>query len=274
MPAFTLVLESRQQLYTLDLAVCEVMSSPFTVRAGAPCPDVDLRTIDRAAELAGQVGQRRWMGICSQAERIHAVPVENGESTHEPTLARRQKPERRHDLERERRLTHAVRDGGDELGRAADASPAPHAGATRERPRALPAGQLATARIVSLEGERAVVSVGWVEADATWDASVDRLVLEGARARGERVLVEQTEDGSLLILGALRTRPTPGIDAAESYEIDADRIAIRAGSELSLTARVAGVVLRAAGEVETYADRILSRAESVHKIVGRVLRLN
>lgn len=36
----------------------------------------------------------------------------------------------------------------------------------------------------------------------------------------------------------------------------------------------AGLVVRALGEVETYADKIISRDEGVHKIVGRILRLN
>ena len=36
----------------------------------------------------------------------------------------------------------------------------------------------------------------------------------------------------------------------------------------------ASLVLRAFGQVETLADQITSRAASVHKIIGRVIRLN
>ena len=50
--------------------------------------------------------------------------------------------------------------------------------------------------------------------------------------------------------------------------------AYEAGQELSLSAQTAALVLRAAGEVETFAERIISRAEGVHKIIGRMLRLN
>ena len=141
-------------------------------------------------------------------------------------------------------------------------------------PAKLPAVQLATGKIASIEGARAVVVVSGVHVDATWDPSVSPVVLKGACARGERVLIERGADGAATIIGALRTQPTPGIDAAERYAIEAEHIAIRAGAELSLAARAATVVLRAAGEVETYADRIVARAESVHKIIGRMLRLN
>ncbi len=109
---------------------------------------------------------------------------------------------------------------------------------------------------------------------ATLDPSVHPVVIEGARARRERVLVEEAEDGSLVVLGALRAQPTPGIDAAETYAIKAKRVSLEAEEELSLSARTAALVLRAIGEVETHAERIVSRAEGVHKIIGRMLRLN
>ena len=92
--------------------------------------------------------------------------------------------------------------------------------------------------------------------------------------RGERVLAERDERGAWIILGALRTQPTPGIDAAFAYTIEADTITIRGRSEVSIVTEAAGLVVRALGEVETYADEIISRAEGVHKIVGRILRLN
>lgn len=48
----------------------------------------------------------------------------------------------------------------------------------------------------------------------------------------------------------------------------------RGEDEVTLTAHGAGVVLRALGEVETYAERIISRADGIHKIIGRMLQLN
>lgn len=129
------------------------------------------------------------------------------------------------------------------------------------------------ALVVELEGDVAVVLRGGDRVAARLDPAVHPLVIEGAIRRGERVLVA-SEGGELVVVGALRTQPTPGIDRAPEYEIAADRLRLVAGTELSLTAKTAAVVLRAIGEVETYADRVISRAEGVHKIIGRMLRLN
>jgi hypothetical protein len=147
------------------------------------------------------------------------------------------------------------------------AHPAPQAAAQR-RP------ALATAKVLEIGEEGVVVALGGAQVAATLDPSVSPVVIAGACERGERVLVEEGEDGAVVVLGALRAQPTPGIDAADEYAIRAKRVSLEASEELSLTAKAAALVLRAAGEVETYADRILTRAEGVHKIVGRILRLN
>ena len=131
-----------------------------------------------------------------------------------------------------------------------------------------------TARIVALEGETLRLAFGNEVVAATCDPSVHPVVLRGACERAERVLVEHRVGEGWVVVGALRTQPVPGIDVASEYTIEADRVHIRAGSELALSARAASLVLRAVGEVETYAERILSRAEGLHKIVGRMLRLN
>lgn len=133
---------------------------------------------------------------------------------------------------------------------------------------------LATALVHEMTEEGVVLQLGSALVPATLDPSVHPIVIEGARARRERVLVEEAEDGSLVVLGALRAQPTPGIDAAESYSIKAKRVSVEAEEEVSLSAKTAALALRAIGEVETYAERIVSRAEGVHKIIGRMLRLN
>jgi hypothetical protein len=133
---------------------------------------------------------------------------------------------------------------------------------------------LCTARIQAIEGATIRLAIGRQIVAATVDPSVHPTVLQGAAARGERVLVERDETGAWLILGALRTQPTPGLDPAAAYTIEADTITLRAHHEVSIVTEAAGLVVRALGEVETYADKIISRAEGVHKIVGRILRLN
>ncbi|MFT3764717.1 MAG: hypothetical protein QM820_04250 [Minicystis sp.] len=133
---------------------------------------------------------------------------------------------------------------------------------------------LATGRIESIDGDVVHLVVAGERVAATRDPIVHLAVLTGARDRGERVLCERGADGAWVIIGALKVQPIPGIDVADSYTIEADRVTIRAGSEIALTSAAAGIVLRAVSEVETYAERIISRAEGVHKIVGRMLRLN
>lgn len=141
-------------------------------------------------------------------------------------------------------------------------------------PKPAPRPVLFTAEIDEVREDGVMLGIGSTVAPAKVDPSVHPTVVEGARARRERVLVEEGEGGALVVIGALRTQPTPGVDAAESYSIKAKRISLEASEELTLTVQTAAVVLRAIGEVETYAERILSRAEGVHKIVGRMLRLN
>lgn len=148
--------------------------------------------------------------------------------------------------------------------------------APESAPRAVPllAPALALVAVQRVEEGRVIVQIGSAEVVATLDASVHLAVIEGAFRRKERVLAEIGADGVPVVVGALRTQPTPGIDAADEYRIEAGRISLEAGEEVSLSARAASVVVRAIGEVETYAERIISRAEGVHKIVGRMLRLN
>ena len=133
---------------------------------------------------------------------------------------------------------------------------------------------LATARITQLEGSAITVLVGGLEVSAEVDSSVHPVVLRGAFERGERVLCEHHEGDKWLIVGSLRAQPTPGIDVASDYVIEADHVVLRGRHDVTLSTEAAGLVLRAIGEVETYAERILSRAEGVHKIVGRMLKLN
>ena len=138
---------------------------------------------------------------------------------------------------------------------------------------------MALARIVSLAGGNATVDVGGRTMKASVDPAVDGAVLETALRRGERVLVEVTGERAVVV-GALRTQATPGIERAERFHVEADDVTIAGarvsidGDEVALNSKTARLVLRAAGEIESFAERIVSRASGVHKIVGRMLRLN
>jgi hypothetical protein len=133
---------------------------------------------------------------------------------------------------------------------------------------------LVTARVQEVEGDRVRLAVGSKVVLATRDPALHPTVLASAAARGERVLAERADDGTWTVVGALRTQPTPGIDVADEYTIEAGRVTIRGKHEVSLVAEAAGLAVRAAGEIESYAERIVSRAEGLHKIVGRILKLN
>lgn len=136
-------------------------------------------------------------------------------------------------------------------------------------------GQLALARILEVREGDLEISIGGQIMTARSGPHVAAEVLRTACERGEPVLVERSGSGAVQVVGALRTQATPGVDKMETVDIEADRITLKGRKEISLaTSGVAQIALRAAGEIETYADRIVSRAEELHKIVGRMLRLN
>lgn len=149
--------------------------------------------------------------------------------------------------------------------------------AQRAEPAAPPAafGALALAFVSELRLPEVELSVGGVPAIGRAAPTLHPSVLETAKSRGEPVLVERQGNGDIVVVGALRTQPTPGVDAMEEIHLEANKIAIKGREEITLqTSGVAHIALRAVGEIESYAGRILSRAEEVHKIVGRMLRLN
>jgi hypothetical protein len=139
----------------------------------------------------------------------------------------------------------------------------------------LPLVGLVAVRVEALdEAERtASLRVGRDLVEARLDASVDLAVARTALARGERVIAQRESEG-WVVLGALRTAATPGVDEGEDFVIKAKRVAVRSEHELSLVSGAASVVIRAFGQVETLAESITARASSVHKIIGRVIRLN
>jgi len=140
------------------------------------------------------------------------------------------------------------------------------------------AATISLGRVVAL-GTDVEVELGGRSVAALVDASVDVSVIKTAFERGERVLIEVIGDRAVIV-GALRTQATPGIERGEKFVIEAGEVAIAAkrvtidGDEIALSSKTARLVLRAAGEIESFAERIVSRASGVHKIVGRMLRLN
>ena len=123
------------------------------------------------------------------------------------------------------------------------------------------------------EAGTASLRVGEGVVQAAVDPSVEPAVLRTARARRERVIAQQEGEG-WVVLGTLRTQATPGVDEGDEFLIKARRVVVVAAHEIALVSGAASIVARAFGQVETLADQITSRAASVHKIVGRMIRLN
>lgn len=164
---------------------------------------------------------------------------------------------------------------------------------TEPAPRVEPRlGALSIARIASVERAASgpptvMLRVGRQRVAADLDPAIDVEVLETAARCGDAVLVVADGD-AVTVVGALRTRATPGVDImdhvairartvdveSETFSVRAKTVAVAADTEISLRAKAAFVALRAAGEIESFAERIVTRAEGVHKLIGRMLRLN
>jgi hypothetical protein len=119
----------------------------------------------------------------------------------------------------------------------------------------------------------ATLTIGRATVAARLDDALDPIVLHTALARGERVIA-QREDGVWVVLGVLRTAPTPGIDRGDEYVIEARRLKLVADYELGLVSGAATLALRAIGAIETVALDITTRAAGLNKIIGRMIRLN
>lgn len=132
---------------------------------------------------------------------------------------------------------------------------------------------MTAAKALFLEGDSVRIRAGSRVVMAKLDPSVHPSVVATAVARGERVIV-QREDDAWIVVGVLRTSPTPGIEEAEEYVIKAARVRVRAADEMTIAAGTASIAVRAYGAVETIAEQITSRASAVHKIIGRMLHLN
>lgn len=149
---------------------------------------------------------------------------------------------------------------------------------------------LTLAKLRSFERDRSCRISRWGEEReivARLAEGLDLAVAETALRHGEPLVIVEDADGPTVV-GALRTSATPGVDRAEEMSIEATRLRIVAdevgvtgrvvgvegSEELRLRSRAAFVVLRAVGEIESFAERIVTRAEGVHKLVGRMLRLN
>ena len=117
------------------------------------------------------------------------------------------------------------------------------------------------------------IRVGADAVTAVLDTGVDPAVIRTALITPRRVIA-QPEDGGWIVLRTLRTSATPGVDEGDDFLIKARRIDIVAGHEVNIASGAVSLALRAIGHFEALAQDITARASGVHKIVGRLVRLN
>jgi hypothetical protein len=136
-----------------------------------------------------------------------------------------------------------------------------------------PAGLLALTALAFDEETGQVTLQSTTVLTASLDPHVDPIVVRGAVARGERLIVQREGDGHV-VLGALRTAPTPGVDAGDEYVIEARRVTLRGDHEIAVVSGASALVLRALGHIELLSRNITSRAQGVQKILARMIQLN
>lgn len=126
-------------------------------------------------------------------------------------------------------------------------------------------------RLVAPEGQGWRVRIGAAEYVLPVDDSVDPALLEEARASGARVVVEASE--APVIVGLLATRKALQVERDGAVNARVRSFSVTAEEKALL--RAPGAFLQVtAGEVELYADRVLTRARQMAKILATLIKLN
>ncbi|MCC6873959.1 MAG: hypothetical protein IT378_06580 [Sandaracinaceae bacterium] len=127
------------------------------------------------------------------------------------------------------------------------------------------------ARIVARAGDAWTVDLGTGERILPADPAVDPELLEQARARGERVLVDSS--GEPCIVGVVSTRRAIEIDS--DGKVDARVRSFHVDAEEEILLKTPGAFVRALGrEVEVYGERVITRARNMAKILAAMIKLN
>jgi hypothetical protein len=147
------------------------------------------------------------------------------------------------------------------------ASPEPEARPAAEQ---APRAYLSMARVIGVKGRDAQIVLRGKASPvaATIDDGVDRALVEGAAARGDKVLVEVEPGAMPVVVGLVQTR------VPETLELRADRVVIEAGSELLLRSGRGALRIRQDGDVELVGSRISTLSRGLFRVVGKILRLN
>lgn len=132
---------------------------------------------------------------------------------------------------------------------------------------------LALARITGRVPDGWRVRVGGVERAATLDPTVDPALVEEARASGARVVLDLSEPPAAVIVGTLTTARPVTLDRNGDLAVRARRIVLDAAERGLLRLPGAFVEVKS-GEIELYANRVVTRARELAKTLAAMIKLN
>ena len=157
------------------------------------------------------------------------------------------------------------------VGRAPEAPLARGAVETTAAVERLVGPSLVLASVVAREGDSWRVKGGGAEALAGVDASVDAALIEAARTSGARVVLELSE--APVIVGTLQTARAVTVGRDGDVDVDARAFTVTATEKVVM--RVPGAfVMVSSGEVEVFANRVLTRAREVAKTLAAMIKFN
>ncbi len=144
---------------------------------------------------------------------------------------------------------------------------------TARAPKLAPtAGAMALATLdTKLDDDRWRVRVGAQTLMAQRDPAVDPALLDAAHREGARVVLDLA--GDAVIAGTLTTARPVTVARDGSVQLDVTRFVVTAAEEAMLRTRAAFVQVKGA-DVETFGERVVSRARELLKVLGRNVRIN
>jgi hypothetical protein len=117
------------------------------------------------------------------------------------------------------------------------------------------------------------VRVGGIERLAMLDGAVDPALVDEAQASGARVVLDTSEPPAVLIVGLLTTARPVSLDRNGDLAVRARRILLDA-TERALVRLPGAFVEVKQGEIELYANRVVTRAREMAKTLAAMIKLN
>jgi hypothetical protein len=130
---------------------------------------------------------------------------------------------------------------------------------------------LTLGRVLGRAGDGWRVAASGGEHVVAADPSIDPALLDDAARSGARVVLEGGR--APVIAGVLLTARPVTVDRAGSVELEVKRLVVTAAESALL--RSPGAFLKVGGdELELYANRLVSRARELYRVLGRMVKIN